>query len=496
MGNGLKYHVPRFQRDYSWEGEQWEDLWEDAVQKNAAQTSPPAMWPLGEAVKSQGIQNTSAFGGSHYMGYLVLKSSDSKNFTVIDGQQRLTTLSLLILAALQHLKSFSEGASKPGESPSSEERQKNSARLRALQNSFIGFADPVTLQMEHKLNLNRSSGSFFKNYLCRLQDPPVRNISRPERLMGKAMKYFHGKIRKYLAENIQGEGLDLRGREIARLIESLADRLFFTIITIGSEAKAYTIFETLNARGVKLSAPDLVKNHIFQTIDADGSLHDEAIRNLESEWNEVTRQLGRHRFSHFIRVDWNSRNEFSRESDLFKNIQKKARSPESAMKYLADLKASAQIYAAFQDETDSFWRECMDGVYNKPGLKASLQLLNLFHIRQPQSMLLAGFRELSPEKFARLLNSIEALSVRYNIICGNSTGEQERAYSRAAGALLRGRPFDSAMEILRGICPSDGEAAAAFAEKSFRTAPGDKKARYFLCRIEKSLRGGGTLPSF
>ena len=80
IGNGVNYRVPLFQRDYSWENEEWDDLWEDLVSLLGTEIEP-----------------------SHYMGYLVLKSKDSRNFEIIDGQQRITTLSLLMLAAVAHL---------------------------------------------------------------------------------------------------------------------------------------------------------------------------------------------------------------------------------------------------------------------------------------------------------------------------------------------------------------------------------------------------------
>ncbi|NOU00018.1 MAG: DUF262 domain-containing protein, partial [Gallionella sp.] len=81
IGNGLTYKIPPFQRDYSWAENEWEDLWAD-------------------------ILATIQEGGepAHYMGYLVLQSSDDKVFDVIDGQQRLTTLSLIALAVLKQLK--------------------------------------------------------------------------------------------------------------------------------------------------------------------------------------------------------------------------------------------------------------------------------------------------------------------------------------------------------------------------------------------------------
>ena len=64
-GNGLTYRIPRFQRDYSWGEDEWEDLWTDILAS---------------------LEGSS--DASHYMGYLVLQSADDKVFDVIDGQQR------------------------------------------------------------------------------------------------------------------------------------------------------------------------------------------------------------------------------------------------------------------------------------------------------------------------------------------------------------------------------------------------------------------------
>ena len=68
MGNGLRYEIPKFQRDYTWEAEHWDDLWQD--------------------IKMLLINEESG----HYMGYLVLQTSNNKNFIVIDGQQRLAAV--------------------------------------------------------------------------------------------------------------------------------------------------------------------------------------------------------------------------------------------------------------------------------------------------------------------------------------------------------------------------------------------------------------------
>ncbi|MDO9082018.1 MAG: DUF262 domain-containing protein, partial [Humidesulfovibrio sp.] len=65
VGNGRIFRVPPYQRDYSWQEEQWEDLWEDIL----ALSSKPS--------------------DSHYMGALVVEGLNDREFLIIDGQQRL-----------------------------------------------------------------------------------------------------------------------------------------------------------------------------------------------------------------------------------------------------------------------------------------------------------------------------------------------------------------------------------------------------------------------
>lgn len=128
MGNGLVYRVPMFQRDYSWTEQEWDDLWQDIV---------AMVEPGGE----QG----------HYMGYLVLQSGDERNYDIIDGQQRMTTLSLLVLAILSNLGRLVE---------LKVEADDNRRRIEELRKTYIGYLDPVTLIATPKLKLNRHNDQY------------------------------------------------------------------------------------------------------------------------------------------------------------------------------------------------------------------------------------------------------------------------------------------------------------------------------------------------
>ena len=145
LGNGLKYEVPRFQRDYAWMEEQWSDLWQD----------------IAEVIQEKEDE--------HYMGYLVLQRINDSTSIIIDGQQRLTTITLIIIAALYELQDKIEKG---------EQSEPNKQRLEALRRSYVGTLNPVSLQVENKLQLNRNNQSYFKTYLASLQKPRVSKIKR------------------------------------------------------------------------------------------------------------------------------------------------------------------------------------------------------------------------------------------------------------------------------------------------------------------------------
>ena len=132
LSNGKSYSVPPYQRDYSWKQEHWEDLWEDlaTVETNRE---------------------------DHYMGAIVLESGERKQFRVIDGQQRMATLSILILACVDYLYGLaSEGV----------EASANKERATLLESSYLGAKDPTSLRITPKLKLNANDASpVFKGRL-------------------------------------------------------------------------------------------------------------------------------------------------------------------------------------------------------------------------------------------------------------------------------------------------------------------------------------------
>ncbi|MCI5141249.1 MAG: DUF262 domain-containing protein, partial [Candidatus Electrothrix sp. ATG1] len=261
MGNGLLYRVPPFQRDYSWSADEWDDLWQDLLSLHTTDEEP-----------------------SHYMGYLVLQSSDSKRFDIIDGQQRITTISIMLLAAISLLHDLAKTDAI------------NDKRAEQLRNSYIGYLDPVTLTAKSKLTLNRHNDRFYQDYLVPIERLPQRGLNASEHLLRKAFLWFKTRLKA---------DIETSGEKIAGFVDQTVDRLFFTVITVTDELNAFKVFETLNARGVRLSATDLLKNYLFSVISKEGA-HSSELRTLEERWEAIIGLLGSDSFPEFLRIFWNS----------------------------------------------------------------------------------------------------------------------------------------------------------------------------------------------
>lgn len=433
MGNGLRYNVPKYQRDYSWDKEQWSDLWYDVLQMIEDQDS-------------------------HYMGYLVLQTSDDKNYQIIDGQQRLTTLCILILAVVDYLKKL------PG---TEEERKANEMRAQNIHTSYIGNMDMLTLTSVNKLVLNRNNDHFYKTYLSALQEMPKRGLKASEKLLKSAFESFS----TYLVKKFQ------KAEELINFVDNLVNNIFFTVITVTDELNAFKVFETLNARGVQLSSSDLLKNYIFSVANTN-DLHQTKLDELENIWLEIADILKDNQVSEFLRFYWNCTHKTIRKNQLYKTIRNEIKTPEAAFSLLRDMRTKADIFMALQNPDDELWRKL-------PDVAENLHLLDLFNVVQPIPLLMTAYVNLSEKNFSSLLAKIIIITFRYNIICGKNPNEQENVYNKIALKIEETKSFDIE-ELKSGIYVSDAEFEQTFMYKEFvYTTRNNKIAKYILGKIEK-----------
>ncbi|CAM3825011.1 DUF262 domain-containing protein [Vibrio aquimaris] len=450
VGHNVTYSIPPFQRDYSWTEENWEELWLDII-----------------AMYSDDGED------EHYMGYLVLQSGDDQKISsVIDGQQRITTISIIVLSSLLHLEKL---IAKDIDAENNREREK------VLRSSYIGYKDPISLRVRSKLTLNNQNNNYYQSYLAtNASHLPARNLKPSEHLLRKAYLWYVSKIEaRFGFEQDSGE-------KVTAFIDSLVDKLFFTVISVTNELNAFKVFETLNARGVRLSSTDLLKNYIFSVISGEDT-HLEIIKDLEDKWERITGLLNSESFPELLRVFWNSKNKIVRKKDLFKTIKKSVDSNTKAFALLNDLEYNAEIYADLRDPQSSTWNSSE---------RDSLKQLNLYSVKQPMAMLMSAYRafyKTERDTFTKILNAISVISFRYNIICNLPPQDQEGLYSSVAIKIENKDLTDlqSIFSELREIYPDDQQFVSAFKNKQLKTtnSRNQKVVQYILKKLEESVSG-------
>ena len=229
-----RYTVPLFQRPYVWnKEEQWQPLWDDIRALADRVLNPPSHKPV----------------AGHFLGTVVLEQIKTTavampQHQVIDGQQRLTTLQLLLKAAEHALTGASEKAT---------EEDANSIKLAAGQISQLS-RNQFTQQPEdaYKVWPTNDDRAAFKSVMDSESSADVAQGTR----MAEAYAYFKGVVLQWLGESQIGT------RALA-FTAALKDHLRLIVLDLDQNDEPQAIFETLNAHGTPLLPADLMKNWLL-----------------------------------------------------------------------------------------------------------------------------------------------------------------------------------------------------------------------------------------
>jgi hypothetical protein len=445
LSNGKSYSVPPYQRDYSWKDEHWEDLWED-------------------------LMTIEANREDHYMGALVLESGERKQFRIIDGQQRMATLSILILACADYLYELAKEGVEPAE---------NRERAELLEGRYVGSKDEASLRITPKLKLNNNDDDFFQLNLAQRKPPQggVRGLRDSERLLWECFQFFKRKVQEKFSRKKKGE-------DVAGFVsEVVTERLVFISVRVQDQLSAYTVFETLNARGLELTETDLLKNYLLSLADRlSKSQMDPVLR----QWARITARVGIASFPDFLRHHLNSHREYVRQKQLFKTIKRDVTTLDHVFALLDRLEKDAAWFEALSDFSSQFWLDYQ-------GAREQVRALNLFNVSQFTPLVLAAKDVFTaPQDLVEILRYCAVLSVRFNGVGRRSTHILEEIYNRAALEVRRGTATTLAAvrQALRPIYVPDDEFEADFSALRLRNrSTSGKRLRYLLAKIEKQLSG-------
>ncbi|HAE50064.1 MAG: hypothetical protein CMO30_01645 [Tistrella sp.] len=238
--NGEKQNIiPLFQRRYSWNKQNWQALWDDML-----------------------VQYDAEDRTSHFMGAIVSVPARSvpvgvNKYLIIDGQQRLTTVSLLLAALRDSVD------------------ENSAARIQEvyLTNRFRGPDDTL------KFVPTQADRDCYTSLILQRENPSDGS------LMSDAYKFFRDKLAK---------GVDLNGDPIdcAKVLETVEHALQVVMINLGDADDPYLIFESLNFKGQPLTQADLVRNYILMRFRHSISPNGEQERIYKKYWAPMEEQLG------------------------------------------------------------------------------------------------------------------------------------------------------------------------------------------------------------
>lgn len=416
--------VPLFQRPYVWSLErQWEPLWMDV-----------------RRLADKALEGAQA--EPHFLGAIVVQQQQSEigNLsvrTVIDGQQRLTTLQLLFDATYGLLVEKGLGALA-------------SQMENLVRNQDAYISDPSDRFKIWPTNRDRPA---FEEVMA-LSRPDYAKLRSKESRISRAHRYFLSEVDQWLGE-------EDATRRAEALVSAMSHRLSLVVIDLAFDEDAQEIFETLNARGTPLTAADLIKNFVFQRLQQDDFNAEEHYekywRLFETPFWETEVTVGRvvySRSSLFL-TQWlvamtgeeiTVREVFSR----FKRYT--AEAEESISELLPRITAAAQVY---QDFSQGAWKP----TGRLSAIEHFVYRLDIINTETAKPFLIwltdPARDSIDAEQFNKALNSLESWFVRRAIV---------KATTKAYNLLMAG--------LVREVEASDRQSVGDVVEKFLRELSG------------------------
>jgi hypothetical protein len=258
----------------------------------------------------------------------------------------------------------------------------------------------------------------------------------------------------------------------------------FILVTVEDELNAYTVFETLNARGLELSATDLLKNYLFSRVHVASDL-----TALQRRWLALISTVQQERFPEFLRFHMQTFNPQVRSARLFKLVRDSVKTPPQVFELMEALESRAELFAALSDPNHEYWVE-------QPEARQHVRDLTLYRVRQMTPLLFAAW-EKRRDDFVSILRMVSVISFRYTVVSGRNPNALEPAYYEASRAVLDGsaRTPQDVFDRLRSIYVDDARFEQDMTRFTVETSGQRKRlARHVLARLEGDASGRACDP--
>jgi hypothetical protein len=245
-------------------------------------------------------------------------------------------------------------------------------------------------------------------------------------------------------------------------------------LTVPNESNAFRVFETLNDRGMDLSAIDLLKNYLFGLAFDDSP---DSLNQMEHRWSQLTATLSEYRQEDFLKVYWTSRHGRTQLDQIFDDVKKGCKTSAEAVDLSIDLLEGGEHYVALDVPGDPTWMPYPASV------RDLIRDLDIIGSKQVRPVILAAIKKFPINEMERLLRLLEVVSVRWQLIGEERTGTLEIQSARLAELIWNGTVTTgtAAFQAIQSVYLEDKLFQEKFANKD--DVP-SQKATYLLRKIE------------
>ena len=445
----LNATIPTYQRSYEWGQDQILDFLEDLYSE----------WERGVDSESR-----------YFFGPIITTEDENGITQVIDGQQRLTT-STIFLAVLRDILNTLKTI-------------EGSIDLKGIiQRDLMGDG---TTYYEYKLTQIGSIADDFRNKIQKdnhveTLEPKTLYAGKKSKGMGKVNNILraYNQILDYITNKTDGYSDQEKYNFINEICNVFTKQFFVVEISATNRTEAFQIFQTINARGLDLSAADLIKSDFFGNSG-------ENTEEVTDMWNQIVTDLGDLNFSDFIRYSWNSKYAFTTARGLYKSVSKSINDSSKIIKFMKMLKKLSIPYSELNGDSEPTF--LIESEYGRQAIYI-LQELQELKFKTFQPLFLAAINKDASDKNILALVEASANILIRNKILNQGTNWLEKLFSSLAYELNNSDKstddlVKSIIDKLKREQPDDIMISTKL--NSFDFSTDIKLARYILRRIENN----------
>jgi len=431
------FEVPAHQRDYAWPVGAVEQYLDDVVE---ALSDPES---------------------DYFLGLIVLVDTDepsSKRYEILDGQQRLATTTMIFSAIRQWLRDngIDEDAAK-------------------IQTSFIGISEIGEDQDEPRIVLNTNNRALFQEVVVNpFSDKAVEGRLAAEGKHTSSRKLLEAVLlcRRYVSNLADEQGGDAKKKSkiLVQLAKFLRDRVQINCLDVSAPENAYTIFESLNDRGIDLSVLNLLKNHLLREA---GGASDEIL----TFWAKMMYAIGDRKGDDFLKAFWTSRFGRIQRGRLFKELKQRYSGRASATALAKELSEVGEVYGAIDSADGSYWS------HHSYRTQEHVRALNLIGAKQTHPVILSAIAKWTPIEIDKLLGYLVRVILRYQLVGRGRTGKLEIQAAGVAQRIYSGelKTAHAVLLAMKALVPPDEEFLEDF-QRYEESKP--VRARWMLRELE------------